>query len=331
MTLNPIFADHMVLAADREIRVFGEGAGKAEVHFCGHSACLETTEPEWVLTLPAMKSGGPYEMTIELNGKQTVLRDVYVGRVYLMAGQSNMQFTMEESVTPPEEYVPNPLLRSFFLQRPEERQSFKPGDGWVLAEEPTIPNWSALGYLIAQRIQRESGEAVGVICCYQGASGILSWLPENFPCDVPHEQLHFDYEYEGFRRWNEPGMLYRSMFRRLCPFGMTGAAWYQGESDTADAETARYADWLREMVSQWRRDLMDEKLFFAVVQIADYDSRNDAVWHTLQQAQVDAVQRMERSALVVSRDVCETGNIHPADKRLLALRIADALMKGCTD
>ena len=47
MKLNQLFTSHMVLPANREIRVFGEGAGKAEISFNGIvKTCNSTNKKE---------------------------------------------------------------------------------------------------------------------------------------------------------------------------------------------------------------------------------------------------------------------------------------------
>ncbi len=274
-----------------------------------------------------MPSGGPYEMEIILNGETTTLHDIYIGRVYLMSGQSNMQMKVKCSVIPANDLTPNPLVRGFYpelLEQPNDY--FKPTDGWISANESNILNRMHLGYLLGREIQSDTGEAVGVIGCYQGASGILSWLPEQFDASISPELLHIDYHQEPFSTWNGRGTLYHAMFERLCPLSLTAVVWYQGESDTTEAEAALYEQWLCELVSLWRRDLLDENLFFAIVQIADFDPRRDEGWRKLQQAQAQAAERIAHADLVISRDVCESCDIHPRDKRLLAGRIA-ALLK----
>lgn len=76
MNLSFIFTDHMVLQADLPIRIFGEGAGRAEVSFCGSFGAVESNGENWLITLPAMPYGGPYEMRVTLNGEQTILREI---------------------------------------------------------------------------------------------------------------------------------------------------------------------------------------------------------------------------------------------------------------
>lgn len=316
----------MVLPAGKPLRIFGKGAGCACVTLAGMTRKGSFQGEDWLLELPPLPCGGPYEMNLELAGENIQLRDVYVGHVYLVAGQSNVQFKMSREVTPPKDYRAHPLMRSFFLERLEEGEIYSPADGWVPCTLETIPGWSAIAYLTGQALHQETQAAVGVICCYQGASGILSWLPEGAADGFPKASLCDQYRHPIFSRWNGEGVLYHAMFRKVAPFPLYGVLWYQGESDVSAAEGPVYDQWLCRLVNTWRQDLRDDDLFFALVQIADYDAQaHNPGWAMIQQAQERAAARLSHCQLIVSRDVCASDDIHPPQKRLLAQRIARAL------
>ncbi len=95
MELNPIFSSHMVLQAGKPVRIFGTGDGHISVGFCGDIADADSTEGKWLVELPAREYGGPYEMKINLGNDVIKLDDIYIGEVYLLAGQSNMQFKLK--------------------------------------------------------------------------------------------------------------------------------------------------------------------------------------------------------------------------------------------
>ena len=64
---------------------------------------------------------------------------------------------------------------------------------------------------------------------------------------------------------------------------------------------------------------------FLVVQIADYVDRDGEAWRTIQNAQLKAAEVIPFVKTVISRDVCESDDIHPPTKHILAERIARAL------
>ena len=99
------FRDGMVLAKDKPVNVFGEGRGRVVVKVAGKKATAKARDGKWEAVLPQMEAGGPYTMTIRSKGDKVVFEDVYVGRVIVLAGQSNIQFKLRESSTPESEWT----------------------------------------------------------------------------------------------------------------------------------------------------------------------------------------------------------------------------------
>ncbi len=330
MQLSPLFADHMVLQAGKPIRVFGTGSGTVTVSFCGHDAAVTTHETSWLCTLPAMPAGGPYTMHITLDGCGITLRDIWVGRVLLCAGQSNMQFTMAEEITPPQQYIADDGLRIFTVTRPEDPALSAPGltaaDGWQRAAVSGIGRWSALGYLIGRQLRANTGQAVGIILCAQGASVIQSWMdPARIPAAaaaIPAQALFRDHT--AYPEWNTPGMLYKNMLCPVMPYGVGGVVWYQGESNASPAEAACYVQMLAAMVANWRDIALDAALPFVAVQIAD--TRTGEGWLAMQAAQSAAPTVIAGLQMIPSGDISEKEMIHPVTKGLLARRIAKAIL-----
>lgn len=333
MKLNPLFSDHLVLQANQPIRIFGEGYGKATVTVDGLSGHTETVGSHWLVELPAHPYGGPYEVTVDLNGVTTVLTDVYFGDVFLLAGQSNLQFKMRTTTTPPEAYQSNPKLRLFSSRRPEESESFFPEDGWVVAEKETVEAWSAVGYLAGNNYVQRTGHAVGLITCYQGASMIQSWLPAGVllgtECDIAAEERSGHQRRQQYMAWNHDGQLYKEIFLKLVPFSMKAVVWYQGESNTHPPEntTEIYCGMLTRLIHCWRADLKNPTLPFVIIQLADYIHGNPEGWKAVQQAQLDITKVLEQVYSVISADVCESDGIHPPTKLPLAERLSDVWMK----
>ena len=132
MKLNSIFTSHMVFAKGLPIRIYGEGSGTVQVRFCGCKKTITSHEQKWLVEFPPMEYGGPYSMEVIFEDKTIVLEDIYIGEVILFAGQSNVQFKMEESNTPTEQYQSNCKLRLFSTDRIEKTDYFTASDGWVV-------------------------------------------------------------------------------------------------------------------------------------------------------------------------------------------------------
>ena len=325
MKLNPIFASHMVFAADKPIRIYGEGCGQVTVAFAGLQKELCSQEAFWLVELPPMACGGPYELRVTLDGEETVLTDVCVGEVYLFAGQSNLQFKLHESTTPRETWRDDARVRLFSTERVEPGEPFVPADGWKPCRAQEAGDWSAIAYHTCQNLARRKDVAVGAIACYQGASAIEGWVPEglfaaNGICLAPEDKFP---DHGCF--WSADGYLYERMLRQVIPFSLSGVVWYQGESDQTLAEGLVYAQELSLLIDQWRADFGDQALPFAVIQIAICRDRADAGWLAIQQAQLDIQGLRNGVKTVISADVSEDDQIHPPTKDKLSLRVADAL------
>lgn len=327
--LNPIFASHMVFAAQKPVRVYGAGTGEVSVSFAGQTRTV-TAEGAWEVEFPPMEYGGPYVLTVSFDGKETVLEDIYVGEVLLMAGQSNMQFKLRESNYPKEEICGNPKMRLFTAPRVEAGEPYNPADGWVVCTEENASQWSALAYMVG-KLRAEKGVAVGLISCYQGASIIETWFPEGtlekLGISIAPEGRNADHTLPRFHAWNEEGILFRESLSHVFPFSLSAVAWYQGESNWHDVESRYYKAELTEMIRVWREAFRDAALPFVVVQIADFGPRLGEGWSNIQKAQYDVQFEVPAVKTAISADVSETDNIHPPTKHLLAARMAEALQE----
>ena len=327
MHLNPMFSDGLVLQANQPVRIFGEGGGTVRVEFCGQTVQNTFCGTKWMVELEPLDYGGPYEMKVTLGNRQSLLNDVYIGDVYLIAGQSNMQWKLSE-IGAPEEYADNPLLRLFSTTRVQGGERFDPVDGWVRASTDTAGDFSAIGYLCGQRLQRETGHAIGLVSLYQGAAAIQCFLPsyvfEQNPRFVIPAEERFDMTYP----WNaHPSILFDFALTRISPFSFGGVVWYQGESNCSEAESRIYHDLLHWLITSWRKELCSDTLPFVVIQIHDYLPRDTENWHMIQKAQENIANEEELVETVITKDVCETNLIHPLHKKEIANRVAQALTK----
>ena len=337
MRFNKIFSKNTVFANGKPIRVYGEGDGEGTVEFAGQLNSVKSENGKWYTEFSPMACGGPYTLKLATADKTIILDNIFVGEVYLCAGQSNIELRLTETNTPLEMYKSNDMLRCFEVDKITKNHLFTPDDGWVCADKDTVYNWTAIGYLSGMEISETKNVAVGVINCNQGASVIESWVPagtfEKLGINIPIEKKSIGHTYPDYVRWSADGSLYEHQLRQVFPFSLNGVIWYQGEADACGEEANVYDVELCELIRKWRDDFKDPGLAFYVIQIADYKPENDPTrdfegWARLQSAQ-ERVQSMTNNVItVISRDVCETDNIHPPTKTLLAKRVADAIMRN---
>ncbi len=333
MKLNNIFSSHMVFPANKPIHIYGTGKGTGKITFAGKTTTINSDKNDWLISLEPMEYGGPYTLKAVFDDGEITLTDIYVGEVYLMSGQSNMQFKLRESNTPKEQYKGNNLLRFFTSDRietGEHSDCFNTRHGWVIATDDNVAEFSAIGYLAGYEIAVKKGIAVGIIGCYQGASAIESWVPEGtfqaIGIEIPLEEKRESHYNSTFGKWNHDGMLYNMCLRQIFPYSLSAVVWYQGETDTSDTESKYYKRELAKMIDIWRRDFIDEELFFVIIQLANFIHINTDAWKRVQKAQDEIQYEVKGVKTVKCADVCEDDDIHPPTKTVLSHRVVDALI-----
>ena len=134
---------------------------------------------------------------------------------------------------------------------------------------------------------------------------------------------------------NLPTTLYNAVLYPLAPYAINGIVWYQGESNTGNP--APYADYLKKLIGCWRDRWQDQQMPFVIVQLANYDGRQQTAfprpitpqpdpvnsgWAQLREAQRTVAKADTRAELAVINDLGETVDIHPLRKKEVAERIA---------
>ncbi|GAA5481638.1 GDSL-type esterase/lipase family protein [Haloferula sargassicola] len=118
------------------------------------------------------------------------------------------------------------------------------------------------------------------------------------------------------REVDQPARLFNGMIAPLPPFPIKGVVWYQGESNNDNP--AQYRRLLPTLIGDWRDQFQQPDLPFYVVQIAPHRDMTPQ----LRDAQLQAVRATPHAALVVTTDVGDAGDIHPADKQPVGHRLA---------
>jgi sialate O-acetylesterase len=117
--------------------------------------------------------------------------------------------------------------------------------------------------------------------------------------------------------------LYNAMIAPLGPYGLHGALWYQGESNTDEAES--YQALLSALMADWRRQF-GAHLPYLVVQLPNYGPPAvrpaESGWANVREAQRRAVAIDPHAGLVVTIDIGEPRNLHPSDKQDVGARAA---------
>jgi len=121
-----------------------------------------------------------------------------------------------------------------------------------------------------------------------------------------------------------PGVLYRGMLRPIAPLALTGAIWYQGESNTVRAY--QYRRLLPALISGWRQAFGQGDFPFYIVSLPRYLHHRDVPgsddWAELREAQALTAKTVPHTCVAVTIDTGDPDNIHPPDKKEVGDRLA---------
>lgn len=201
--LAPVFGDHMVLQRGVVVPVWGTGpSGKGCRLSCrvGEAVTWAYADPavprgtdraEVVFYLPPMEAGGPYEMVLsnELSGASQVIRDVWVGEVWLASGQSNMAFKMKDA-------------RPGFGNEACERLRLYRDGRWDVATPGGVAPHTAVGAFFGRGLAKELGCPVGILDINCGGSYAENWMSRGALLRCPTTRAD-TLEYE--RMQSDPG------------------------------------------------------------------------------------------------------------------------------
>ena len=179
--LPDLFDDNMVLQRGRPIPVWGvaEPGEQVTVTLAGQQAVVQADAGgKWLVRLPAMAAGGPYELKAYGTNSGETLTNVAVGEVWVCSGQSNMEWQVKNSVHAEEEIAAAryPQIRSFTVTKAVAVEPLPECDGrWEVCSPRTVGNFTAVGYFFARELHRALGVPVGIINTSWGGTPAESW------------------------------------------------------------------------------------------------------------------------------------------------------------
>lgn len=357
-----VFADGMVLQRDAAVPVWGFAAPgtKLTVRFAGQTVDTSADNTgRWTATLKAMPASyEPRPLVIEpADGPARTISDVLVGDVFLLAGQSNMSWPLRPGGEDIVARAQLPWLR-VFMQATGPGASDEPnGDvlwgKWKPCTPETAGAVSGVGFHFANELHKTVDVPIALIHTAVGGTRIESWIDLPTLKTIPTVQPYFEAvaraestyaedrarhlakmaEWEktkegrrptipnmlGADRERRPSVLFNGLVAPLQPMALRGVLWYQGEGNASNNPT-HYRNALRTLVDAWRRDFRQPELPFIVIQLPSYHDGKQ--WPGTREAQRFVAQTTPGVGLVVTLDVGDPTNLHPASKLWVGTRAA---------
>lgn len=199
LCVSNVFQSNMVLQRDEPMTVWGWAAPgeSVTVEFAGATATsVAADDRRWRVTLPpAPASDAPRTLTVRGETETLTLDNVLVGDVWVLGGQSNMEFELAKVENGALEIVSARdrglrILTVPYGQDGERRESFprlhewsdwfgrhfRKGD-WDECSPEVARELSAIGYAFARRLRMATGVPIGVIDASRGGTCVEAWTP----------------------------------------------------------------------------------------------------------------------------------------------------------
>jgi sialate O-acetylesterase len=113
-----------------------------------------------------------------------------------------------------------------------------------------------------------------------------------------------------------PALLYNARIAPLTHLPIRGVIWYQAEGNSGDPEL--YETLFPAMIQSWRESFGRPSLPFLFVQLPPYKGTPPM----MREVQARCAKNVPHTAMVVTLDLGESENIHPANKEPVGARLA---------
>ncbi len=199
LCVHNLFQSNMVVQRDKPIPIWGWATpGETITVTFGEKTQLATAAADrsWKVELPAMPASAESRAII-VRGKASKieLTNILVGDVWLLGGQSNMEFELHKLEEGPLEIISANFdqIRLFTVPQqngPETRntfprqhqwsaffgQHFRQGY-WDVCSPETVADMSGIGYIFGRRIHMATRVPIGILDVSRGGTSLVTWTP----------------------------------------------------------------------------------------------------------------------------------------------------------
>lgn len=324
-----IISDHMVLQRNAKAKLWGWTTNASEeiqlsTTWTDEVLTFKADQGYWEVEFPTPEAGGPYQIRIQAH-ETLILKNIMIGEVWICSGQSNMEWTPMMGLDNAEEEIKEanfPDIRFFDVPR---RKSEHPQDDipatWSECSPESMKNFSSVAYFFGRKLHKNLGIPIGLISSNWGGTNIEVWIPK----ETLMEREMLVEAAKNVRRvpwWpEEVGVCYNAMIHPLIKFEISGALWYQGESNRSNAFS--YYESFPLMIKQWR-ELWQKEFPFYFVQIApfNYKTEQNIDAAIVRDAQLATMQNLAGTGMAVTNDIGNLDDIHPRNKQEVGRRLA---------
>lgn len=355
LQMGPLYTENMVLQMGEKTRIAGvANVGEDVTVTIDNKTYSATTNKngKWEIfaAIPQPKTG----LTLKIVAKsgQKSYANVAIGQVWILSGQSNMSMPVSWCEDP-KTARSNPNIRLYKMTpefeiaepaTPAEYERVNNLDyirskGWKEAEKSEIDNFSAIGYYFAQMVADTIGVPIGLIQTSLGGAPTESFVSRKRMQNTPwiDEMLYNPAVNPIVDQWVrdmmiswlkgakslsqrhsfDPCYLYESRILPIKGTTTQGVLWYQGESNSSNAEI--HSALFPQVVGSFRDAFDDQQLPFYFVQLSTCDRPS---WPHFWKTQQELARKVPYCKMVISNDYGDSTDVHPRRKQPVAERLA---------
>jgi len=220
LCVSNIFQTNMVVQREKPLNIWGwaDPGEEVTVSFADQQAKVQAAaDRSWQVTLdPIPANTTPQTMTVKGTSTTLSLENILVGDVWVLGGQSNMEFPISnvddgelEIVSanfPQIRLLTMPQGKGFDSVKSFERlhewsswssRHFRKGD-WDICSPETVREFSAIGYVFGRRLFMASGVPIGLIDTSIGGTTVETWTPQEVLAKIDGEETR-----DLLKDWND--------------------------------------------------------------------------------------------------------------------------------
>ena len=360
LQLASVFDHHMVLQQKKPIPVWGNANAGQTIAVTFGSQKRTTVAGEnghWEVVFEPVTAGGPFTLAVTAGSNQAItLQNIMVGEVWVCAGQSNMEFRLNQA-REARQMISGAggdnlrLLNKTGIVRPDDvawdslslaridRLHYFNGT-WTPSTPADAAHFSAIGYSFGKKIAETLRVPVGMINISVGGAPVEAFIDrrtlefEPTLVDVLTNWKQNDILMEWVRlraarnlsgspdrphrHPYEPAYVYEAALSDWRGLPIAGVIWYQGESNAHNP--LHYQNAFAALVQSWRATFEKPDLPFYFAQLS---SLNRPSWPYFRDVQRRVAHTLPNSAMVVTSDLGDSLDVHPVRKIEVGTRFAD--------
>ncbi len=194
LALNPLITTGVVFQAEAPVWISGVSPNNHAVSLTLGDETYQTQADEtgkFLFELPPHAYGTRTDLKVSTeNGESISISEVKFGEIFLLAGQSNIEFKMSqeehfETVKASDDYKRYDISYSVVPQIDYVDENgvvlpdYAKWQGWLPLNQATLADLSAVGYYAAiEWAEHHPDVPVGLVACNKGGTSVTAWIDE---------------------------------------------------------------------------------------------------------------------------------------------------------